>query len=1859
VVTRVGTFLTVTAVISVSSSLTLSGCVEFNNDDPLAANGPPKIEDIRALGSATNLKVGDEVELEVEFAYPVTLSGEVELSLDVGGEAKVARCDSIVASRVVKCTYVVEEGASANEIRVNTDEPFVSGKGEIQNSKGRAVPPKVADSETVGRALASVETGELVRLDAVPPRIIGIEPISQSGVYKLGDQIQFAVRFNEPVVFSGVARARLVLSSGADVDATCDLSSSDASLFLCSYQVGSSDLATALDILADGSFAAGFHAQGLSDEFGNIAKYRSNSSWKIEVPGSTSSARLSAKVVISVDGVPPSAPTGITLHEPASSPTTDTTPTLRVHGVTPGDTIQLFSTVGCSMPAFRTSAVVPAAASSIDLTSSALGSGSYQFSARAVDPAGNLSSCTAVGGAPSLTVDLNPLAIVDVSTSTANGVYSVGTTVSLQLVFSKSVFVTGTPRIDLNSGAYGVYVSGSGTETLSFAYAVSAGDGALDLDYSSGVDLDLNGGSIVDSSGAPSSLNLPFDGGTGYLARDHAIVIDTEAPSLTGLSNDSTPTRSKTWSWGCSEAAGCEYQFVIDQNVGTEPSGAYFSSTTTTQNSGDGVHYLHIRVRDPIGNASTVHHYSFVMDNTAPGSPVLAFVAGLSSPTSDSTPGFQVSALSTGDTVSIHTDASCSVGALRGSGVTAGPSIGLTSSALPDGSYTFYVQATDQAGNTSACVSPLALSVDTTPPAAPTSLVWLNPAVSPSNDTTLEIRVGGVTAGDTIEVFADDSCSLPTFKGSSVVAAASTSVDITTSALGDGVYFFYAQAVDAAGNRSPCFADGALTSMVVDTVAPALTGLANDGVPRTVKNWSWGCSQAPCQYEFVIDQSAGTEPSGGYFSGTSASQSSGDGVYFLHIRARDVAGNVSGVSHFSVTMDNTPPSVAVNQQSVQLDPTDASIVRFTVVFSEAMNSASFTAGDVTRTGTSTGGTWTIVQNSASLFTLELSAPFTEYGTVVASLGAGVASDLAGNFSLASTSTDNTVLVVEPRAFVGFQNPSMVVSEGGDGVMNYTSTIVMSSSKPYDVEVDYLLPAGGRSAVPGSDFSLSAGTVTIPQGQTSADISFSIIGDGVVETWSSRIFEIALKGTNSGAVLVGGKQSQRVLILEDDGVRDEFKVVDVGPSHACGITSSDHLMCWGANSYGQLGDGTNTDRSAPVSVDSSNTYSQVSVAETHTCAIMKVDVGNNPPGSSILKCWGQNNSGKLGDGTGVNRNVPTSVDVGTPTAQNQYRSVAAFGANTCGVTVDDQLRCWGSANRIGDPGITSDTMVPTGINTSVSYQMVHARYSNACAITSVGELRCWGLNTSGSLGVGDAVTKTSPTVVSSGTAFSKVFVGVRNSCAITSSGSLRCWGSGGYVGDGTSTQRNSPVTIDSGVNYSQVSVGDKTRCGVTTSGALKCWGQGLAGDGLMRISGGLSPQLIETGRSFSWVSLGFPDGSVVGYPTHCAISSPDSLLRCWGGNLWGSHGNGVRAQAHQPTQLDHGASFSSLDAGPSQTCGVTSSGDGLCWGYSGRGDGTPVALNATSYLRPVPARLDFLEGMTTVQSGNAFGCSLGVSGSLYCWGYNNNLGTVGNGNTGSDNERIQRVGGTETFTALSVGWVHSCALTTSGSVKCWGRNGTSQLGTGTAESHLTVPTAVSGEGTYSQVAVGSLHTCAILTTGKLQCWGGWIANGQGANAAVPTDVGTETDYTFVSAGDGFTCAIRSGGALYCWGYGDSGKLGAAGAPLSNISPLLIDSGTSYQRVSLGQHHACGITSLGVLKCWGRGEHGRLGTGTSSNQSTPVVIDSGVSYSNVSAGDRHTCATTTAAHGSVTRCWGDGESGQLGLGGGLPTFPLPVW
>lgn len=261
--------------------------------------------------------------------------------------------------------------------------------------------------------------------------------------------------------------------------------------------------------------------------------------------------------------------------------------------------------------------------------------------------------------------------------------------------------------------------------------------------------------------------------------------------------------------------------------------------------------------------------------------------------------------------------------------------------------------------------------------------------------------------------------------------------------------------------------------------------------------------------------------------------------------------------------------------------------------------------------------------------------------------------------------------------------------------------------------------------------------------------------------------------------------------------------------------------------------------------------------------------------------------------------------------------------------------------------------------------------------------------------------------------------------------------------------------------------------------------------------------------------------------------------------------------------------------------------------------------------------------------------------------------------------------TVTFSSVAAGGAHTCALTASGAAYCWGSGGSDQLGasapapcSGIGACSL-VPLTVTGGLSFKQVVGGGAHTCALTSDGSAYCWGGNASGQLGDNSTTarttPAAVTTTLKFSALDAGANHTCGLTSSGAVYCWGANSLGQLGD-GTTTSRSVPVAVSGPLTFQLVTAGGFdigHTCGLTTGGAAYCWGDNQRGQLGTGTSD-----VAAHS--SPAQVSGALTFTALTAGLAKHTcgftstgAAYCWGENAFGALGNGSATDSpVPTPV-
>jgi alpha-tubulin suppressor-like RCC1 family protein len=297
--------------------------------------------------------------------------------------------------------------------------------------------------------------------------------------------------------------------------------------------------------------------------------------------------------------------------------------------------------------------------------------------------------------------------------------------------------------------------------------------------------------------------------------------------------------------------------------------------------------------------------------------------------------------------------------------------------------------------------------------------------------------------------------------------------------------------------------------------------------------------------------------------------------------------------------------------------------------------------------------------------------------------------------------------------------------------------------------------------------------------------------------------------------------------------------------------------------------------------------------------------------------------------------------------------------------------------------------------------------------------------------------------------------------------------------------------------------------------------------------------------------------------------------------------------------------------------------------------------------------------SAVSAGQLHACALRTDKTLWCWGLNTS-GQVGTGAADQLYLKPAAAGDASNWAQVSAGAAFTCALDEAKKIACWGTNTLGQLADGTVTGKSS-PTPITGGITdWIALDAGSNHACAIRESGALYCWGsnnrGQLGDGSNDNHGEPTLV-SAGPWIAVSAGADFTCALRDDHSLWCFGLDTSRQLGDGNNVNSTVPVQEKSLAKSWAKVSAGNAYACGVRQDGTRWCWGANTLAQGGDGTVVNLTEPKQVDIGTDWATIEAGDFASCGIRTSG---ALACWGDGSLGQTGQPGNeLPALaPLAV-
>ncbi|WP_416867305.1 MAG: T9SS type A sorting domain-containing protein [Imperialibacter sp.] len=588
---------------------------------------------------------------------------------------------------------------------------------------------------------------------------------------------------------------------------------------------------------------------------------------------------------------------------------------------------------------------------------------------------------------------------------------------------------------------------------------------------------------------------------------------------------------------------------------------------------------------------------------------------------------------------------------------------------------------------------------------------------------------------------------------------------------------------------------------------------------------------------------------------------------------------------------------------------------------------------------------------------------------------------------------------------------------GDGWNNAAITVIIDGD-----ETDYTLEAGSS----GSE------TISVPNG--AATLSFAFVSG----EWDSEVtFTIA---DPSGKTIISEGPNPLAgpitLYLCDEGKVDkkttpvrlnqdiDWSVVSAGNSNTLATKSDGTLWAWGANPYGQLGNGTTDDIIIPTKVGSSTDWRDASAGGLHSLAI-KTD-------GSLWGC-GYNVDGALGDGTVQDKPVFSQVTEAGP-----WMGASSGWTYTIAVQTNGTLWTWGSNNyNVLGNGENWKANIPMQIGPSEDWRSIIASNTHSVGLLEDGSLWAWGSNFRGKLGHGDSQNKSIPVQVGSATDWEVVSTTRDHNLAIKTDGTLWGWGSNafGELTNAHNTSEPNPVQIGSDTDWKLALAAMSNSYAIKLDGTLWAWGHN--GSGQLGDATNISqPAPKQVGTDTNWKLVGAGSAFVVAL-------KDDGTLWAWGGNSYGQVGNGSTQNQNTPMQIGTDTDWDFVAATTYRSFAIKT--DGTLWGWGENGNGYLGDGSNTNILSPVQIGTD--DNWLNVSPQWSQTLAMKSDGSLWAWG-DNSFGQLGIGMYESRTAPV-RVGTDVDWIQVSAGGVHSVALKDNGTLWTWGYNSQGRLGDGNA------------------------------------------------------------------------------------------------------------------------------------------------------------------------------------------------------------------
>ena len=837
---------------------------------------------------------------------------------------------------------------------------------------------------------------------------------------------------------------------------------------------------------------------------------------------------------------------------------------------------------------------------------------------------------------------------------------------------------------------------------------------------------------------------------------------------------------------------------------------------------------------------------------------------------------------------------------------------------------------------------------------------------------------------------------------------------------------------------------------------------------------------------------------------------------------------------------------------------------------------------------------------------------------------------------------------------------------------------------------------------------------------------------------NRLF--TLLGLSLLLAACGGSNTDNNDVIEASAASKGVVDVAVSYSQTCVQRNDGSAVCWGSNEAGQLGfplppvnigdeAGEMGAALEAVNLGEGLIPQQISARGGSTCVLF-----NN----GGVTCFGHNWSGQLGQGHQNRIGNENKRDMGDKLAYVDLGvgahviALSSGGSFHCALLRSGLVKCWGSNSwgqlgqgdrdgRGDEPNEMGDALFAIDLGEGLTATAIASGRNHSCAILHNNAVKCWGYNAFGELGQGKSGAQ-GVTAGQMGNALAEVDLGTNltvialalgnhHSCALFEVGTVKCWGRNreGQLGQGDDIKRGGQLEemgdalafIDLGTGLTAVAIAAKEdqTCALLSDGSVKCWGENLRGSLGLGDSNNRGDEPNEMGDHLARINLG--DGHTAQAISGGCARLGDDSLKCWGDNEFGQLGQGdtevrgdgvVDMATLAAIELGSDRTVLSIAEGRSHTCALLNTDQVACWGlgaYLGLGKGFLIRGDNEGEMGSALPYLDLGADIEQLSVGGNFICARLSAGVVKCWG-DNDVGQLGRGNavtrTNYPGELYEltpiELDPTHKVVKVASSDGHSCVLLDKGLVKCWGSNDYGQLGLGHSENWGDNVEEMGSflssidfglELAVEDIAVGPEHNCALFEGGRVKCWGnGWDgALGLGATDNRGDELGEmgmnlplidlgEGSADAISVGYLFSCVLLTNGQVKCWGNNTHGQLGQGHAnDIYDVGDALFSIELGAERTATqlanGDDHSCALLDNSTVKCWGNNDLGQLGLGDTEHRGDdpgemgddlPTVdLGRGRTAIAIAAGGYGTCAILDD---TTLKCWGENYLGSLGQG-----------